>query len=175
MKLAGCPGLASARSLLDAIPNLRDSRLSRVLRRSGLHRGSTSVAARWLMSAPGGTAGVVLIPAGFVRIRNRRTHDASRCASALTVVGIVSAMFLWFWGPCRSRPAGTSRGCNDAELGRTNPVVVGLVVPGGPRASRSLWRTGSWDSLGACRPPPPVRAGAATAVVDWRERGSGRS
>jgi hypothetical protein len=88
-------GLASL-GLLDAIPNL-DAAVNAYY----VAVGSTALdfgAARWLMSAPA-AAGVVLIVAGLIHL-NRRTHDASRCASALTVVGIVSAMFLWFWGPC---------------------------------------------------------------------------
>jgi hypothetical protein len=63
--------------------------------------GSTALdfgVACWLLSAPA-TAGVVLVAAGLV-VARRRSREGSRVAAALTVVGAVVGLTLWFWGPC---------------------------------------------------------------------------
>jgi hypothetical protein len=44
--------------------------------------------------------GVVLVVTGWVVLRRRRARDPSRVTSALTVVGILVGLSLWFWGPC---------------------------------------------------------------------------
>jgi hypothetical protein len=88
-------GLASL-ALLDAVPNLDEA-----VNAFYAAVGSTALdfgVARWLLAAPA-AAGVILVIADLVLLR-RRTRDGSRIASALTVVGIVGGMFLWFWGPC---------------------------------------------------------------------------
>jgi hypothetical protein len=54
--------------------------------------------ARWLLAAPA-AVGFVLVAAGLALL-GRRARTGSRVASALTVAGIVSALFLWYWGPC---------------------------------------------------------------------------
>src|SRR5262249_44514581 len=87
-------GFASL-GLLDAVPNLDDA-----VNAYYAAVGSTALGfgvAGWLLSAPA-AAGVVLVVAGLVLLR--RARDGSRIASALTVVGIVGGIFLWFWGPC---------------------------------------------------------------------------
>jgi hypothetical protein len=88
-------GLASL-GLLDVVPNLDEA-----VNAYYAAVGSTALdfgVARWLLSAPA-AAGVVLVVGGLVVLR-RRARDGSRIASALTVVGMVGGMFLWFWGPC---------------------------------------------------------------------------
>jgi hypothetical protein len=88
-------GLASL-GLLDVVPNLDEA-----VNAYYAAVGSTALdfgVARWLVSAPA-VAGIVLVVAGLV-LHRRRARDGSRVASALTVVGIVSGLSLWFWGPC---------------------------------------------------------------------------
>jgi hypothetical protein len=82
--------------LLDVVPNL-DGAVNAYYAAVGSTALDFGVA-RWLLSAPA-AAGVVLIVAGLVLLR-RGARDGSRVASALTVVGIVGGLFLWFWGPC---------------------------------------------------------------------------
>jgi hypothetical protein len=63
--------------------------------------GSTALdfgVARWLLASPA-AAGVVLVVAGLILLR-RRAREGSRAASAVTVVGTVVGLSLWFWGPC---------------------------------------------------------------------------
>jgi hypothetical protein len=110
-------GLASL-GLLDVVPNLDEA-----VNAYYAAVGSTALdfgVARWLLSAPA-AVGVVLVVAGLVLLR-RRTRDGSRIASALTVVGIVGGMFLWFWGPC--------------EVARLQ--LPWLLVPG-PQGDPSSW------------------------------------
>jgi hypothetical protein len=110
-------GLASV-GLLDVVPNLDEA-----VNACYAAVGSTALdfgVARWLLSAPA-AAGVVLVVAGLVLLR-RRARDGSRIASALTVVGIVGGMFLWFWGPC--------------EVARLQ--LPWLLVPG-PQGDPSSW------------------------------------
>jgi hypothetical protein len=110
-------GLAP-RGLLDVVPNLDEA-----VNAYYAAVGSTALdfgVARWLLSAPA-AAGVVLVVAGLVLLR-RRARDGSRIASALTVIGIVGGMFLWFWGPC--------------EVARLQ--LPWLLVPG-PQGDPSSW------------------------------------
>jgi hypothetical protein len=88
-------GLASL-GLVDAVPNL-DEAVNAYYAAMGASTLDFGVA-RWLLSAPA-AVGVVLIVAGLVVLR-RRAPEGLRVASALTVVGIVGGLFLWFWGPC---------------------------------------------------------------------------
>jgi hypothetical protein len=82
--------------LVDAVANL-DEAVNAYYAAVGSSTLNFGVA-RWLMSAPA-AAGIVLIVALLILLR-RSTRDGSRMASALTVVGIGSGLFLWFWGPC---------------------------------------------------------------------------
>jgi hypothetical protein len=110
-------GVASL-GLLDVVPNLDEA-----VNVYYAAVGSTALdfgVARWLLSAAA-AVGVVLVVAGLVPLR-RRTRDGSRIASALSVVGIVSGMFLWFWGPC--------------EVARQQ--LPWLLVPG-PQEDPSSW------------------------------------
>jgi hypothetical protein len=110
-------GLASL-GLLDVVPNLDEA-----VNAYYAAVGSTALdfgVARWLLSAPA-AAGVALVVAGLVLLRHR-ARDGSRIASALTVVGIVGGLFLWFWGPC--------------EVARLQ--LPWLLVPG-PQGDPSSW------------------------------------
>jgi hypothetical protein len=120
-------GLASV-TLLSAVPNL-DGSVNAYYAAVGSSALDFGVA-RWLLAAPA-AAGVVLVVAAFFLIR-RREREASRFASALTVVGIVGGLFLWFWGPCEvarlelpwllvPSPAG-----NPQSWGWRGPVVFAL-------------------------------------------------
>jgi hypothetical protein len=115
-------GLASL-GLLDVVPNLDEA-----VNAYYAAVGSTALdfgVARWLLSAPA-AAGVVLVIAGLVLLR-RRAREGSRFASALTVVGIVGGMCLWFWGPC--------------EVARLE--LPWLLVPG-PQGDRRRGAGGAW-------------------------------
>jgi hypothetical protein len=110
-------GLASL-WLLDVLPNLDEA-----VNAYYAAVGSTALdfgVARWLVSAPA-IAGVVLIVAGLVLLR-RPVCEGSRVAAALTVVGIVAGLSLWFWGPC--------------EVARLE--LPWLLVPG-PQGDPSTW------------------------------------
>ncbi len=110
-------GLASL-GLVDVVPNLDEA-----VNAYYAAVGSTALdfgVARWLMSAPA-ALGVVLVVAVLLLLR-RRVRKGSRVASALTVVGIVGGMFLWFWGPC--------------EVARLE--LPWLLVPG-PQGDPSSW------------------------------------
>ena len=88
-------GLA-ALCLLDNVPNL-DAAVNAyyaAARSTALDFG----VARWLLSAPA-AVGFVLV-AGGLALLLRWARSGSRVASALTVAGIVGALFLWYWGPC---------------------------------------------------------------------------
>jgi hypothetical protein len=88
-------GLA-ALCLLENVPNL-DAAVNAyyaAARSTALDFG----VARWLLSAPA-AVGFGLV-AGGLALLLRRARSGSRVASALTVAGIVSAAFLWYWGPC---------------------------------------------------------------------------
>jgi len=128
-------GLASL-GLLDVVPNL-DGAVNAYYAAVGSAALDFGVA-RWLLSAPA-AAGVVLVVAGLVLLR-RRARDGSRVASALTVIGIVGGLFLWFWGPCEvarlelpwllvPSPQG-----DPSSWGWRGPVVLALreVVANGP-------------------------------------------
>jgi hypothetical protein len=153
-------GFASL-GLLDVAPNL-----DQAVNAYYAAVGSTALdfgVARWLLTAPA-AAGAVLVVAGVLLLR-RRVRDGSRVASALTVVAIVSGLFLWFWGPCEvarlqlpwllvPSPHG-----DPASWGWRGPVVLALreIVANGP------------VGLTWCLP-------AAAAVRGWRnDRRRGRA
>ena len=88
-------GLASL-CLVESVPNL-DGAVNAYYAAAGSNALNFGVA-RWFLSAPA-AAGVVLAVAWSILLR-RRARDGSRVASALTVVGIVVGLSVWFWGPC---------------------------------------------------------------------------
>ncbi len=55
-------------------------------------------AARWMFSAPA-AVGVVLVAAALLLLR-RPLREGSHVASAVSAIGIVVGLSLWFWGPC---------------------------------------------------------------------------
>ena len=130
-------GLASL-SVLDAVPNLDDA-VNAYYAAVGSNALDFGVA-RWLLSAPA-AAGVVLVVAGLVLLR-RRVRDGSRVAAALSVIGILGGLFLWFWGPCEvarlELPWLLVRGPqgDPSSWGWRTPVVFALrdVVANGPTA-----------------------------------------
>jgi hypothetical protein len=149
-------GLASL-GLLDRVPNLDEAV-------NAYYAAVDSTAldfgiARWLLSAPA-AAGVVLIVAGFFLLRGR-ARNGSRIASALTVVGIVGGMFLWFWGPCEVARLQLAwllvpgPGGDPSSWGWRSPVVFAVreIVANGPTAltwglvaaaTVRGWRTRAW-------------------------------
>lgn len=153
-------GLASL-CLLESIPNL-DGAVNAYY----VTAGSTALdfgVARWLLSAPA-AAGVVVIVAGWFFLR-RWSHDQSRAASALTVVGIVVGLCLCFWGPC--------------EVARLE--LPWLVVPGLQGDPPSWgWRGPAVDALHAVVANTPTAftwgiLAAATVRTWWGDRHGGRS
>lgn len=160
-------GLASS-GLVDAVPNLDDA-----VNAYYVAAGSTALdfgVARWLLSAPA-AVGVVLIVAGLGLLR-RRTRDGSRVASALTVVGIVVGLFLWFWGPCQAARLQLAEllvpdlSGDPSSWGWRLPAVQAIreVVANGPTAL-------TWGLLAAAtvRSWRADRGGRARAWV-WTER-----
>jgi hypothetical protein len=153
-------GLASL-GLLDLVPNLDEA-----VNSSYAAVGSTELdfgVARWLLSAPA-AAGVVVVVTGLVLLR-RRARDGPRVASALTVVGIVVGLFLWFWGPC--------------EVARLQ--LPWLLVPS-PQGDPSSWGWRGRVVLAlrevVANGPTALTWGlpAAATVRAWRDdRGRGRS
>ena len=88
-------GLASL-GLLDIVPKL-DETIEGCYGVVGSNALDFGVA-RWLLSAlAAAVAGMVAVALVLLR---PRVHDGSRIASALTIVGIVAALSLSFWGPC---------------------------------------------------------------------------
>ena len=88
--------LLASLAVLELVPNL-DEAVNVYYRAVGSASLDFGVA-RWLLSAPA-AAGVALIVACLVPLWPR-ARDGSPLASALTVIGIVSGLILWFWGPC---------------------------------------------------------------------------
>jgi hypothetical protein len=152
-------GLASL-WLLDVLPNLDEA-----VNAYYAAVGSTTLdfgAARWLVSAAA-AAGIVLVVVGLVLLR-RPAREGSRVASALTVVGIVGGLSLWFWGPC--------------EVARLE--LQWLLVPG-PQGDPSTW---GWKAPVVFALRDMVASGptaftwglaAAATVREWRaDRRRGR-
>jgi hypothetical protein len=149
-------------SLQDAVPNL-DTTVNAYYAAVGSTALDFGVA-RWLLSIPP-AVGVVLIVAGFIRLR-RPVRDGSRIAAAMTVIGIVSALFLWFWGPC--------------EVGRLQ--LPWLLVPSPPGDPSSWgWRTPVVLALRTMVADAPIAftaalPAAATVRAWWdRRRGPARA
>ena len=140
----------AAVGLVDAVPNLDEA-----VNASGAHAAIGFGAARWLLSAPAALgAGLVAIGLAWLR---RRARDASRPGAALSAVGVVAGLFLWFWGPC--------------EVARLE--LPWALVPGPPGDPSSWgWRGPLVDALrGMVADAPtslPWALLAAAAVRSWR-------
>jgi hypothetical protein len=153
-------GLAS-HYLVESVPNL-DGAVNAYYDAAGSTTLNFGVA-RWLLTAPA-AAGVLMAVAGSILLL-RRARDGSRVASALTVVGIMVGMSLWFWGPC--------------EVARLELPWILVPGPQGPPSSWG-WRGPVVDALHyiVANGPTGLTWGVlavATVRTWWADRRRGRA